>query len=407
MSGAESDEEAQAIDSLMTALPTVKFAFIFFMVTSSWTLLSILTAVVSDNMISTTGQQVEEMKIASDDEDRQEQKRELRKLFDSIGTEGDGLVRERDVTEFLKDKDNALITAKKCCVATRNVLSVLQTLAPDGQPVKMDDFVTCMLDVSKPVTEQSIMKIETLFKDQQRHVDEGCKSLGNKVDNFRNRIKGWHAGQAASGPSESGQKSDLAALDNSAMAAMAGLVEQQKKNSEGIAKLHESVQALLRSQEALRQQHIFNNSRKAKLEADLSALEQRNLSSFSDLQDSVQALKDDLNMISMVPSSPSNENPLQPVARRVTGVDGPSATVVAANGERPVIQAPVPRTPDKDLRRLLALRGEAKLCNLPGRLADSNGSPEGMRTGFSSTAVLRRHDGSQSGAPQDRTEPVF
>merc|ERR1719359_2222164 len=84
MSGAESDEEAQAIDSLMTALPTVKFAFIFFMVTSSWTLLSILTAVVSDNMISTTGQQVEELKIASDDEDRQEHKRELRKLFDSI-----------------------------------------------------------------------------------------------------------------------------------------------------------------------------------------------------------------------------------------------------------------------------------------------------------------------------------
>merc|ERR1719172_377244 len=70
MSGAESDEEAHAIDSLMTALPTVKFAFIFFMVTSSWTLLSILTAVVSDNMISTTGQQEEEMRITQDDEDR-------------------------------------------------------------------------------------------------------------------------------------------------------------------------------------------------------------------------------------------------------------------------------------------------------------------------------------------------
>merc|ERR1719174_1477071 len=110
MSGAQSDEEAYAIDELMTSLPSVKFAFVFFMVTSSWTLLSILTAVVSDNMISTTGQQVEEMKIASDDEDRIEQTRELRKLFDSIGTEGDGLVRERDVTEFLKDKDNALIT---------------------------------------------------------------------------------------------------------------------------------------------------------------------------------------------------------------------------------------------------------------------------------------------------------
>jgi len=67
MSGAESEDEAAAIDDLMVQLPLLKFAFVFFMITSSWTLLSILTAVVSENMISTTGQQEYEMQLASDE----------------------------------------------------------------------------------------------------------------------------------------------------------------------------------------------------------------------------------------------------------------------------------------------------------------------------------------------------
>lgn len=40
-------------------------AFVFFMVTSSWTLLSILTAVVSENMISTTSGQEKEILLMS------------------------------------------------------------------------------------------------------------------------------------------------------------------------------------------------------------------------------------------------------------------------------------------------------------------------------------------------------
>ena len=77
MSGAQSDSESAALDSaldwfrlvhsetpanrlaqsvqncckhllgIMDNIPTFKFAFVFFMVTSSWTLLSILTAVVA------------------------------------------------------------------------------------------------------------------------------------------------------------------------------------------------------------------------------------------------------------------------------------------------------------------------------------------------------------------------
>merc|ERR1712110_661029 len=63
MSGADSHESSQAIDDLMSTFPVVKFTFVFFMVTSSWTLLSILTAVVSENMVSTSGKQDMELQL--------------------------------------------------------------------------------------------------------------------------------------------------------------------------------------------------------------------------------------------------------------------------------------------------------------------------------------------------------
>merc|ERR1719163_1141904 len=72
MTGAPSEEEAAAIDYLMVAIPSFRFAFVFFMVTSSWTLLSILTAVVSENMITTTEAQDKEFKIATADNDRED-----------------------------------------------------------------------------------------------------------------------------------------------------------------------------------------------------------------------------------------------------------------------------------------------------------------------------------------------
>merc|ERR1711871_474406 len=200
------------------------------------------------------------------------------------------------------------------------------------------------------------------------------------------------------------------------MAAINGLVQNQRKNSEGIAKLHESVQALLRSQEALRQQNIFNNNRKAKLEADLAALEQRNVQCFSELQDSVQGLKNDLNMISRLPSSPGTE---KPEASRTAGNGDslpsrsetrvPNCSIGSTNNF-PVLEAPAPRAPDDDLRRLLALRGEAKLCNLPGKLPDNDGSAVNTSTngyGYANgqsgpsqgMAVLRRRqDEGQSGS---------
>mmetsp|Transcript_123282 Transcript_123282/g.237693 ORF Transcript_123282/g.237693 Transcript_123282/m.237693 type:complete len:1132 (-) Transcript_123282:117-3512(-) len=162
MSGAASDHEQVAIDDLMDNVPSIKLGFVFFMITSSWTLLSILTAVVSDNMISTTSQQEEEHKIQTAEEDRFDHVRRLKALFHVIDHTGDGQVEQCDLEAFLSDRKNALLTAKQCRVPVRDVREVLQTVAEacDGTTVSLTTFVEYLADVSNHVSEKSVMKLE-------------------------------------------------------------------------------------------------------------------------------------------------------------------------------------------------------------------------------------------------------
>jgi len=163
MSGAQSDQESAAIDSIMDNIPTFKFAFVFFMVTSSWTLLSILTAVVSENMISTTASQEKEIELMSEEEDRKRHIEDLKELFKEINASGDGIVREKDLMHFLSIPDNAYETAKMCRVPVRHVQEVMKTLSINQAVIHMEEFVECLLDVGNPVTEKSTMRLEALL----------------------------------------------------------------------------------------------------------------------------------------------------------------------------------------------------------------------------------------------------
>jgi len=133
----------------------------FFMITSSWTLLSILTAVVSENMISTTGKQEYEMKLACDEEDRAQHMRELRDLFRCIDITGDGLIQEDEFFAFLDCKENAIQCAKCCRVPVRCVKDLFKDLSAEGRQVDMQHFTECLVEAGKPVTEKSFIKLES------------------------------------------------------------------------------------------------------------------------------------------------------------------------------------------------------------------------------------------------------
>lgn len=178
MNGAQSGDDARAIDELMVQVPAVKFAFVFFMITSSWTLLSILTAVVSDNMISTTAQQEQQLNMEQAEEKHAKQILALEDLFGHLDGEGDGTVNERELTEYLSDRTVRSACARACHLSAPDLIQVLRFLAMDGERVPTQKFIEVLAYVGKPVSERSVMKLEACLNGLQRRQEFTEASLG-------------------------------------------------------------------------------------------------------------------------------------------------------------------------------------------------------------------------------------
>merc|ERR1719272_1089724 len=128
MSGSQTDDDAATMEGLMIAMPMTKFIFVWFTVTSSWTLLSILTAVVSDNMISTTEKQEKLLSIANADEERAEHSESLRDLFQIIDDDRSGTLTPTELHVFLQNPKQREACAHICNVPARDVVEVLDVL---------------------------------------------------------------------------------------------------------------------------------------------------------------------------------------------------------------------------------------------------------------------------------------
>lgn len=186
MSGAASDTELEALDDLMADLPLLKVGFVLVMIATSWTLLSILTAVVSENMITSTGKQEEEMRNACAEESRRDVVRELTELFIAADTGGNGIVERAELQVFCNDRTNALQVAHTCHVPVKDVQDVLASLHDlhDEDP-PLENFVECLVDVGKPAMEKSILRVEARMEALHRKT---TSIIAGTLANFEERI---------------------------------------------------------------------------------------------------------------------------------------------------------------------------------------------------------------------------
>mmetsp|Transcript_104019 Transcript_104019/g.232266 ORF Transcript_104019/g.232266 Transcript_104019/m.232266 type:complete len:221 (+) Transcript_104019:1-663(+) len=161
------------------------------MITSSWTLLSILTAVVSDNMISTTEKQEEELRMSNAEEERQEQLDTLRKLFGAIDTNSDGTIDSPELAQYLTDAKRAAECATACKIPARDIVSVLKDLSDDNQPVKMQYFLEKLIEVGNPVTEKSVMKIEARLNGMERKHEKAMNQIREMVLSLEKKQEAW------------------------------------------------------------------------------------------------------------------------------------------------------------------------------------------------------------------------
>lgn len=163
MNGAASEMEEEAIDGLLIALPQMKFAFVFFMVGSSWFLLSILTSVVNDSIIASSASEGAEQKLIQTGEDRVHHLRELSDLFKKLDTSGEGILSAERLRTILASKEMAWKISKVCRVPVRDIMTLFQTVCGEEHRVRMEDFVESMLDVGKAFQQKDVMKLESKF----------------------------------------------------------------------------------------------------------------------------------------------------------------------------------------------------------------------------------------------------
>eukprot|EP00746_Dinoflagellata_sp_MGD_P067777 gnl/MRDRNA2_/MRDRNA2_27984_c0_seq1.p1 gnl/MRDRNA2_/MRDRNA2_27984_c0~~gnl/MRDRNA2_/MRDRNA2_27984_c0_seq1.p1 ORF type:complete len:708 (+),score=112.85 gnl/MRDRNA2_/MRDRNA2_27984_c0_seq1:131-2254(+) len=139
--------------------------FVIFMVASSWSLLSILTAVVSDNMIAVTQQQNTEIK----EEERQIVVNKLGEIITKLDIDENGEIGQYELENFLENPD----CAEKCKQLKISMLDaddVWRALQRNGV-VETSEYLEGLSMALRPISEKSLMRIQGKLKNM---ASTGC-----------------------------------------------------------------------------------------------------------------------------------------------------------------------------------------------------------------------------------------
>eukprot|EP00446_Apocalathium_sp_SHHI-4_P084760 CAMPEP_0177474390 /NCGR_PEP_ID=MMETSP0369-20130122/22435_1 /TAXON_ID=447022 ORGANISM="Scrippsiella hangoei-like, Strain SHHI-4" /NCGR_SAMPLE_ID=MMETSP0369 /ASSEMBLY_ACC=CAM_ASM_000364 /LENGTH=474 /DNA_ID=CAMNT_0018949365 /DNA_START=1 /DNA_END=1426 /DNA_ORIENTATION=- len=243
MNGAQSDKDAEAIDSLMNRFPLLKFGFVFFLITSSWTLLSILTAVVSENMIHTTSQQDKLLQIQAAEETHKEHVQQLRELFSEMDLDSDGSITKNELETYMKDPEKLQAFTRVCRISASDALEVLEVLTDGTGSVDRDKLIECLTTVGNAVTEKSMLRLECQLSSCNRmsmesenarleRIEALFSVLGRQSAECKERLKVLEVQQVAAQEADAGIQRQLAALDQKTGEAVQGLRDLQGQGVE-------------------------------------------------------------------------------------------------------------------------------------------------------------------------------
>jgi hypothetical protein len=160
--------DQSVLEPLFEHAPLSKFIFVVFMIMTNWSILSILTAVVSENMIKVTEHNEKERAEVERQRREERQYDRLMEIFASLDKDGSG---DLDLTEFKRilDDNNSTTRDELCDTANMNandLVKIFDYLSREpatggGNPrVPRWYFVDGLRHESAPPTERSIMRLE-------------------------------------------------------------------------------------------------------------------------------------------------------------------------------------------------------------------------------------------------------
>lgn len=187
------DNWMQVASPLISMEPAWQLFFVFFIVFASWTVISVLTAVASDKMVSTTtDRKAEELK-------RQQEKQRLfceylQRVFRESDVDGNGVL-DKDEFEAMVAKDfvhhEMLTLGVK--MTPEELLHTWDTLDVDGSgELRIDDFVSGLSYMQEQLSTHHIVnvekKIEKVSQKLERRIDAVIVELQHLRDENREII---------------------------------------------------------------------------------------------------------------------------------------------------------------------------------------------------------------------------
>jgi len=153
------DGHKSLLDPLFDAWAPSKLVFMIFVMISEWAMLSILTAVVSENMINVTEARRSELELEDREDQDRDRAKKLEDVFALMDTNRDGSVELLEFERFLKDDEMRNAFCGAASMHLMDCMHLFHILERNGA-VAEKDFVEACRRESKPVSERSVMMLE-------------------------------------------------------------------------------------------------------------------------------------------------------------------------------------------------------------------------------------------------------
>lgn len=159
------------LEPVFSTLPLSKLVYAVFTIISSWAILSVLTAVVSENMINSTEELMKEEEAEKKQQQLERGRNRMEEIFDNIDHNGDGRI---NFDEFIRLLENTDLREEVCKLTqmTERDLKAAFAATVRGKWVSKDKFMQTLEVEDDMITVRTVLRLETHLEALQDEVAE-------------------------------------------------------------------------------------------------------------------------------------------------------------------------------------------------------------------------------------------
>mmetsp|Transcript_19783 Transcript_19783/g.35915 ORF Transcript_19783/g.35915 Transcript_19783/m.35915 type:complete len:203 (-) Transcript_19783:9-617(-) len=186
------NDDQSVMDPLLSS-NAVKLLFVIFMIISNWSVLAILTAVVSENMISSTQKHDLDEETEKQRRLREESVHQLRKLYGEVDVNGDKTIDQDEFQAILNDETKSSRLCAAANLQVKDLSDLFEYLCVyDSERranfIQYEMFIESTCNEGSPVCERTVYRLEKKVKVLDDHLNG---KLDEAVDLVQ-RIKDKH-----------------------------------------------------------------------------------------------------------------------------------------------------------------------------------------------------------------------